>query len=294
MTKRFYLHIGAPKTGTTYLQQVLHRNRRQLKAAGVLYPRNPGDAHHSALWDLRGAGEKRDYGRDIRGDWDRCVRLVSKWDGPTAVMSSELFVYADRAECKRALTAFGNIEVHVIYTARDLVRQAPAVWQERLKNQHTLGYDAFLDDVLGPRKSAMSKGFWSAQDAPTALQKWSQGLPPEHVHVVTTPPSGAAPSLLWERFASVIGVDPTAFDIDVPVVNTSMSVTAAEVLRRYNIRHGKSMAHIDYRRHVKTDLFQILTEVVNDDSKLTLTAAQEGAFIEQGKVIADDDPRQRV
>ena len=132
----------------------------------------------------------------------------------------------------------------MIYTARDLVRQAPAVWQERLKNQHTLGYDAFLKDVLGPRKSPMSKGFWSAQDAPTALQRWSQGIPPEQVHVVTTPPSGAAPSLLWERFASVIGVDPAAFDIDVPAVNTSMSVTAAEAAAP--IQHPPRQGHDAY------------------------------------------------
>src|SRR3712207_9036613 len=33
-----YLHVGAPKTGTTYLQDRLHRNRAALAARGVHYP----------------------------------------------------------------------------------------------------------------------------------------------------------------------------------------------------------------------------------------------------------------
>ncbi len=32
---RIYLHIGVPKTGTTYLQDVLYRNRDVLAAAGI-------------------------------------------------------------------------------------------------------------------------------------------------------------------------------------------------------------------------------------------------------------------
>lgn len=36
-----YLHIGAPKTGTTYLQNVLWRNRERLRTDGLLYPGRP-------------------------------------------------------------------------------------------------------------------------------------------------------------------------------------------------------------------------------------------------------------
>jgi len=35
---RAVVHVGAPKTGSTYLQAVLWRNRAALRAAGVLYP----------------------------------------------------------------------------------------------------------------------------------------------------------------------------------------------------------------------------------------------------------------
>lgn len=287
MAERLFLHIGAPKTGTTYLQQVMYRNQAALEKAGVLYPRISSDAHHTALWDLRGAGDRREFGQDIRGHWERTVSLVRGWEGPTAVLSSELFVYADPASCKRALTAFGDTEVHVVYTARDLVRQAPAVWQERIKNQHTLGYDAFLDDILGEATSRMAIGFWSAQDIPSALERWSQGLPPKNVHVVITPPSGAPATTLWQRFATVIGIDADDYDTDVPAANTSLSVLAAEVLRRYNVRHGEQMTALQYRRTVRRGLVARLADLGTDGTRLTLTRKQHVELARRGRQIAE-------
>ncbi len=287
MTERFYLHIGAPKTGTTYLQQVLARNRAQLSADGVLYPKVAGDAHHTSLWDLRREWQQRDFGKDIRGHWDEAVRLVTDWGGPVAVMSSELFVYAEPEESLRAVNAFGDIDVHVVYTARDLIRQAPAMWQERVKNQRTLSYDEFLTDLVTKSRTPMAKHFWKAQDASAALRDWSQGLPAHHVHVVTAPTAGAPPSLLWERFASVLGIDGSAYDTDVPVLNTSMSVTSAEVLRRYNIRHGKNLTLLQYRRRlVVAGLLEVLAEAVGDTSRLTLSPAQERALSARAQLIA--------
>jgi hypothetical protein len=289
MTERLYLHIGAPKTGTTYVQHALHRNRKKLKSAGVLYPRVAGNAHHTSVWDLRAMWEQREFATDIRGHWDKAVQAVREWDGTTAVMSSELFVYADPEECTRALTAFGDVDVHVIYTARDLVRQAPAVWQERIKNQYTLEYGEFLTDLVGKSRTPMAKGFWKAQDASTALRRWSQGVPPEHVHVVTTPPAGSPPILLWERFIGVLGLAGGDYDADVPAVNTSLSATAAEVLRRYNIRHGDALTPLQYRRRVVTSgLLDVLATEVADSSKLTLSPVHESALVARGKAVGDD------
>jgi hypothetical protein len=36
--KRVLLHVGTPKTGTSYLQDVLFRNRELLREHGILYP----------------------------------------------------------------------------------------------------------------------------------------------------------------------------------------------------------------------------------------------------------------
>ena len=52
MSKRILLHVGTPKTGTSYLQDVLFRNRNRLIEQGVLYPGDRFDAHFLAALDL--------------------------------------------------------------------------------------------------------------------------------------------------------------------------------------------------------------------------------------------------
>ena len=54
--RRVYLHIGAPKTGTTYLQDRLARNTRSLSSHGVTLPTrspvvSPGLFHFRAALD---------------------------------------------------------------------------------------------------------------------------------------------------------------------------------------------------------------------------------------------------
>ncbi|MBA3308505.1 MAG: hypothetical protein H0U28_00375 [Nocardioidaceae bacterium] len=280
MSDRVFVHIGAPKTGTTYLQETLHQNREALQEAGVLYPTISGDAHHTTLWDLRNLSEKRKFGQDIRGHWDTTVGAAREWPGHTTVISSELFVYLGNEMANRVLDAWGDAEVHVIYTARDLVRQVPAVWQERMKNGNTLAYGDFVADVLGKRKTGMAKGFWNAQDAEGALARWAQGIDPRHIHVVTAPLSGAAPDLLWHRFAGVLGVDGTRYPAKVSAANPSIGVTSAELLRRLNVRHGQHLSVMRYRRIVRRGLFDVLAGAVEDTTKLPLTAEQRQALHE--------------
>lgn len=52
MTRRILLHIGSPKCGSTYLQQVLLQNIDRLASQGIAYPQggvgHPGNAAHLA------------------------------------------------------------------------------------------------------------------------------------------------------------------------------------------------------------------------------------------------------
>jgi hypothetical protein len=278
VTDRVYLHIGAPKTGTTYLQQVLSINRKKLRSEGVLYPRMHGIAHHPALWDLRKMWRDREFDQQVKGSWERAVRLVAEWDGPVAVLSSELFVYAEPDEVAEALSSF-EAEVHVIYTARDLVRQVPAVWQERIRNQRTMAYDEFVADVLRrPRpRSNMARTFWKAQNPNVVLAHWGKGLHPAHVHVVTVPRAGSAPDALWNRLASILGLDGTAFDSNVPPSNPSFGILEAETLRRVNVRSDLTMSPAAYRRIVRQGLFDVLSEAVEQKTQITLTRREQDA-----------------
>jgi hypothetical protein len=202
-------------------------------------------------------------------------------------LSSELFVYADEEEASRALSSFADAEMHVVYTARDLVRQVPAVWQERLKNQRTMAYEKFVQDVIGRSRSGMAKGFWAAQDAPAALLRWSRGLVAHHVHVVTMPPSGSPTHELLDRFLSVLGIDGSAYPVDVPAVNTSMGIVEAEVLRRLNQQHGHVLGPVTYRKLFRNGLFDVLSEVVADSAKIVLRPEEHNALVERGRGVAE-------
>jgi hypothetical protein len=75
------------------------------------------------------------------------------------------------------------------------------------------------------------------------------------VHVVTVPPAGSDPALLWERFTSVIGVDVARFDpLQVRRSNESLGVAEIELLRRVNLALAGRLPHPEYGA-VATTLF---------------------------------------
>jgi hypothetical protein len=54
------------------------------------------------------------------------------------------------------------------------------------------------------------------------------------VHVITTPPPGSASGLLWQRFASLLEIDPAGVDLTRARPNASLGMAETEFLRRLN------------------------------------------------------------
>ena len=253
MTRRkVIVHVGAPKTGTSYVQDLLFTNREELAAAGTLYPADRFDAHFLAALDLMelqwGGLEKQAVGA-----WERLAEQIRAWEG-TVIVSHEILATATPAQVRRALDSFGaDSEVHVLLSARDLVRQVPAEWQENVKHRRVVSYRDFLDKVTDPsRQGTLASWFWGVQEVPDILGRWGASLPPEQVHVVTVPPPDAPRGLLWERFASVFGLDPTAYTASTGRHNPSMGVPETALIRRINERVNNGvLANEDYRQFVR-------------------------------------------
>lgn len=280
--KRVHLHIGAPKTGTTYLQAILAHNRDALAARGVLYPRSRGDAHHKAVWDLRGTPPQREGLAGIEGSWQALVDEVNAATSDV-VLSSEHFVFARDPQVRAAVSAF-DAEVHVVYTARDLVRQVPAVWQERVKNQKSISYPDFVESVMaGQGRTATA--FWHAQDAAAVLDRWAVDLPASRVHLVTGPPKGAPTRALWDRFAAALGLGDIVVDLAVDgPANTSLTMVQTEVLRRFNERFADALSWPEYRRLIFRQLDVL--RAIDDDRRIGLTAVQRSYFANRAEQIA--------
>ncbi|SEG79542.1 hypothetical protein SAMN04489712_112233 [Thermomonospora echinospora] len=235
--RRVFVHIGSPKSGTTFIQQVLWNNRQALDAEGVLLPTGGRVRQHAAVWDLRGVPQHPDDPAPSRaGAWDRLAEQVRESRHPVAVVSEESLASLPPKRIARAVASLAPAEVHVVYTMRDLAGLLPSAWQEFVKHRSPKQYDAWLQDVIdgGPTVGA-GRWFWSVHDAVAVLERWSRDLPKERVHVITVPPPGSPRDLLWRRFADVIGVDPDVAVLDGAFANESLGMAETELLRRVSL-----------------------------------------------------------
>nr|WP_237447809.1 hypothetical protein [Nocardioides flavescens] len=230
------------------------RNREVLAQAGILYAAERFDAHFLAALDLM----ELPWGglqSEAIGAWDALAAQVRAFDG-TAIISHEILATASRAQIGRALASLGHgagTEVHLVLSVRDLVRQIPAEWQENVKHRAQLGYAEFLDEVRDPeRATRIGSWFWGVQEVPDILDRWGQDLPPEHVHVVTVPPPGGAPEVLWKRFSQALGLDGVPLDLEqAERANPSLGVPETTLLRRINKRVNAELPPADYRPLVR-------------------------------------------
>lgn len=253
MPGKVFLHLGLPKTGTSFLQKVLQHNEAPLREHGVIFPNGKGMLMFRAMLEV--TERAPNWGRSVesvQGTWQTIVEAARAHEGNT-VVSNELFCLATPAQVERMLGDLAGLEVHVVLTVRDLGRQLPAEWQEGVKHGRRVGLDDFLSVVFDepspdPR---LHNRFWSVQDPVAILQHWSPMVPPERVHLVVNPLPGTPPTLLWERFASVIDVPPAAVTMPDREVNTSLGIAQTEVLRRVNQRLDRGGNQVVYGEVVK-------------------------------------------
>lgn len=236
--RRVFLHVGSPKTGTTFLQQVLWSQRELARQQGLLLPLGSFHDHYLATLDVRGlAGDPGSPPRTA-GAWQRLVDEAETWDG-NVLISHELFAGADAGQAAGAVAAFGpDSEVHVVVTARDLVRQIPAEWQEHVKHRTRSSFPRFVEKL---QREDPETWFWLVQDFASLAARWGAGLPASRIHLVTVPPAGVPPQALWQRFAGLLGLDPDAFDLEGSRSNTSLGYEQAELLRRVNRELGERL-----------------------------------------------------
>ncbi|CAA9371821.1 MAG: hypothetical protein AVDCRST_MAG60-148 [uncultured Nocardioides sp.] len=249
--KRVLLHVGTPKTGTSYLQDVLFRNRELLREHGILYPADRFDGHFLAALDLM----RLTWGgieTQAVGAWDRLADEVRRWP-QTSIISHEILSTASPTQIDRAMTSFGDdVEVHLIVSVRDLVRQVPAEWQENVKHRSLVSYAHFLDMIRDPsRDTRIGSWFWGAQEIPDILDRWGAILPAHQVHVVTVPRPGAAPDELWRRFSRTFGLDGIDLDLTPERANPSLGVPETALLRLINKRVTVVVDPPDYRPLVR-------------------------------------------
>lgn len=244
MTYRAFLHVGPPKTGTTYLQSLLHRNRKTLRRRGLLVVRQAKQQYEAASELTQ---RKPARARKVpTGVWSELVREVEEFDGD-AVLSHERYSLANAAQNEQIRDDLASRELHVVFTLRDLTGVVSADWQESVKNGSAGTWPEFCKSVVDDDARLLRK----RTRALRSIRAWAKVLPPERIHVVTVPPSGSPRELLWERFCSALGVDPAGMSTEQPRGNQSLGRVEVELLRRVNELSESQLSVHDRRPELK-------------------------------------------
>ena len=283
------LHIGEPKTGTTFLQQVMWRNRSELAARGVVLPGHHPQDHFRASQDLRGIAKlASDPAGSWAGEWE-ILAQQARQAGKVAVISHELFAAADTEQAGRAVRSLQPAEVHVVITVRDIATLLPAEWQETVKHRNSRGWEDWLADVIDTESVDPDRRqwwFWRVHDTMAILRLWAGQVPPEQVHVITVPQPGAPQELLWQRFAALIGADPDSVDLTRARPNASLGLPEIEFLRRLNEVLPAEVPDWFYMWNVKEAVAHQTLAARPREGRLTLPASRDAWAKEHGDTLA--------
>ncbi len=252
---RVVLHIGAMKSGTSFIQNVLDANRQRLEENGIQFACKRWRQQVLAVRELSERGGPGQSPITPDGPWQQLVDEVNRWPG-TSVISMEYLAPRQRPKIKIIQEAFAGADLQVVLTARDLARSLPAMWTESTQNRGVRTWEEFLASV---RKNDMNdkpgRWFWKHQRISDICQRWSDAVGREHFTLITVPPKGAAPGVLWERFAAVAGIPEDACQTTDVRSNPGIDAASALVLRALNERLAEEdFSRQAYERLVKSTL----------------------------------------
>ena len=285
---RVLVHIGEPKTGTTFLQQVMWSNRPGLAAQGVVLPGHHPQDHFRASQDLRGIEKRAD---DPAGSWTGEWEILAhqaRQAPRAAVISHELFSAADEQQAGRAVRSLEPAEVHVVLTVRDMASLLPAEWQETIKHRSDRGWEDWLGDVIDTESVDPDRRqwwFWRVHDTLAIADLWARHVPADRIHVIMTPPQGSGNSLLWERFAGLLGVEPGEVDLSRARANTSLGLPEIEFLRRLNQALPAEIPDWFYMWTVKEGVAHRALAARPREGRLLLPADRDAWAKEQAEVL---------
>jgi hypothetical protein len=284
------LHIGEPKTGTTFLQHVMWRNRDELSAQGVVLPGHHPQDHYRASQDLRGIPKlASDPAGSWTGEWEILARQAQQAPR-VGVISHELFSAADPEQAERAVRSLQPAEVHVVITVRDMATLLPAEWQETVKHRNAKGFGEWLEDVIDRESYSADRRqwwFWRVHDTMAILGIWAQYVPPQRIHVITVPPRGSDNALLWQRFAALLEVDPASVDISRARPNASLGLPEIEFLRRLNEVLPEEVPDWFYMWNVKEGVAHRALAARPREGRLVIPAEREEWAGKQADVLVE-------
>jgi hypothetical protein len=299
MARRLYLHIGTPKSATTYLQELCGQHAQDLAAAGILWPTVD---RYAAVRDLLGNHQ----GTQDADAWSDLVKQVQGHRGDV-VFSNEVLVALDSRQIGRLVRALSPADIRVVITARDLGRVLPSYWQTKVRQGSTTEWSDFaaavctdvpaVDQPLRPRASAKGRHvktgrlrdrFWLKHDLVSITDRWKAWVPAERITLVTVPPPGGDRGEVAHRFGTAVGADLVGLSQPTGPSNTSLGAHSVQLLRRLN----EKLTGIDpaVRRYGVRDTLglTVLTSHADAEPTYALSPPQQAWARQRARQMVDD------
>ncbi len=240
--KTIYLHIGTPKTGTTYLQEFLRKNNKLLKEKGILYPIEKDKkyvysrSHVSLSWQhvplipsITG----------VRVNWltseetyldgealDELLRDIENAKEDKILLSSEVFydVFTNKALIRNLKNVFRDFNVKIIIYLRRQDQYLLSYFQEGCKGGTFTSFD--LENIL--------MLFHSSLCYYDRLSKWGDVFGDSNIIVRPFEKNQLRENSLSKDFLSIIGINDYSNFEEIPVINESLTLEKVIFLMNMN------------------------------------------------------------
>lgn len=233
------VHIGAPKAGSTALQNAASTLRAPLLEHGVRYPGHSLNHQRATSVLIRRPAESWGGGVPPEEWWTTFKKDMEADDAAErTLVSFECICQGDADGVRRVRDEFGE-GLHVTLVLRNFGSLLPSMWQQMVKMGSTRTLDGFLKMSLADPRAPRIPGTdaFHRADGRNLVERWAEIVGPDRITVIVLEKS--APDRLFDTFEGMLGL-PAGLLATAPsdgqLDNRSLTAHEAELVRVLNER----------------------------------------------------------
>lgn len=143
MRQTLYIHIGAPKTGTTSFQYLMAENRKRLLKNGIYYARTEHElfyskSQHRYLFVAANAGNAAAR--------DALAEEIAEHQAPKNVISEENFSWGADAQAAYLEPLRSKFDVKILLLVRRQDELAESLYVQMIRGGYTGSFETFVSD----------------------------------------------------------------------------------------------------------------------------------------------------
>jgi len=227
--KKLYLHVGPPKTASSYIQKSLFKNKHILKQNNISYPsvfnRIQKSAHHDLWWYIT-ENENPFIDTSNKKLAEKNIAEINKIENHV-ILSAEGFSDFNLHHFEKLKTLFSGFKIEVIFYLREPSSHLLSAWQELIKHGRVYNFFEYAYKKLMRLDKAI--------DEQRFLDTYAQAFNKSNIHIVNYETASQNKCLLGELL-KIIGKAGIIPDVD-EVINKGIDLREIEIVRYLNTQN---------------------------------------------------------